>query len=342
MKIIEILPTLEIGGVESHVIELAREFAGRGHCVLVVSGGGRLESGLPSGTDHRTLPVYKKNIYSPFYCAHKIASWIKAEGYDILHAHSRVPAWVAYLAARSSGVPYVLTAHSDYTNKRKWVYMPYRAADRVIAVSDTVREKMRDCFSGNVTVVANGMDEPSHAWSGPAGEKVKFLYVGRLTQLKGLESLFNALPQEEGWELDILGDGPFEDELRRIADERGIADRIKFHGYSDRVDEFMAKSSCLLFPSRSEGYGLVAARAAQIGLPALMSDIPSIAELAGTREGLLPPDDVEAWSKAIKEFIATGRATASIPTDNVQTLKQMADSVEKIYMEVLRKRGKAL
>lgn len=338
MRIIEILPKLELGGVETHVSDLASELARRGHSLLVISGGGRMTSALPSCVEHLTLPVFKKNPITAYSCSLKVAALAKSGNYDVIHAHSRVPAWIAFKAARRAKLPYVLTAHSDYSNKSKWIYLPYRRADRVIAVSESVKIAMKECFSERVEVVENGLDEPKAEWKGVSEGTVKFLYVGRISEYKGLESLFRALPEGGDWTLDLLGDGSFEDRLRAIAAERGIDGRITFHGYSDRVDEFMAKSSCLLFPSPAEGYGLVAARAAQIGLPALMSDIPPISKLAGGSEGLLPPGDTEAWCRAIEDFMRTREVKASIPAANIRTLSSMADSVEKIYSDVIKRR----
>ena len=98
----------------------------------------------------------------------------------------------------------------------------------------------------------------------------------------------------------------------------------------------MANSSCLLFPSYIEGMPLTLARAVQIGIPVLASDIEPVAEMAGTRDGLLKPGDVEEWRCAINNFLCTRAVTLNIPSSRVPTLKKMADEDEAIYKEVLR------
>ena len=73
MKIIHILPELEEGGVERHVLWLTEELSSRGHEVAVMSSGGKMVSRLAPGVKHLALPVDVKNPLTAFFCARKIA-----------------------------------------------------------------------------------------------------------------------------------------------------------------------------------------------------------------------------------------------------------------------------
>lgn len=338
MNIIEILPELDIGGVERHVIDLSNELAARGHNVLVISAGGKMQSQLSDKTRHINMPVHKKNPFLGWFCSRRIARIARNEGYQIIHAHSRVPAWIARWAANAAGIPYIVTAHVDFGNKSPWIYSPYRDAACVICVSKAVREGMKNCFYDNTVVVPNGLDEPKVHWSEKNLEgTVRFLFVGRLSSVKGLQDALRAMPENLDWTLDVLGDGPMRGELEDISKERGFAERVKFHGYSDKADDFMARSSCLLFPSYIEGFGLVLARAVQIGLPVLASNINTTRELAGTSSGLIEPGDIEAWSNAIRGFIETRKTSVKIPLSAIPTLSRMVDEDERIYREIIKK-----
>ena len=341
MTIIEILPELDIGGVERHVIDLSNELAARGHDVTVISAGGKMQSQLSTDVRHIDMPVHKKNPFTIWACSRKIAVLARREGAQLIHAHSRVPAWIARWAARSAGVPYIVTAHVVFGNKSPWIYAPYRDAARVICVSKAVREGMKDCFYANTQVVLNGLDEPKAHWSEENLKgAVKFLFVGRLSPVKGLHDALRAMPENLEWTLDVLGDGPMRGELEDITKERGFTERVKFHGYSDKADDFMARSSCLLFPSYTEGMPLTLARAVQIGIPVIASNIPPVSEMAGGSANLLPPGDVQAWREAITDFIKTRRAKLSIPLSSVPTLAKMVDEDEAIYMDVAASYGK--
>lgn len=339
MKVIEILPELDIGGVERHVIDLSNELASRGHEVTVVSAGGKMQVQLSENVRHVNMPVHKKNPLTGWRCSVAIAELVRKEKIRLIHAHSRVPAWIARWAAHQADVPYIVTAHCVFGTKTRWIYAPYRDAERVICVSAAVREGMKDCFYENTQVVLNGLDEPKVHWDAANANltPVKFLFVGRLSQVKGLQDALKALPDDDTWRLDVLGDGPIMEELEGIVKERGLGNRVTFHGYSDKADEYMAASSCLLFPSYTEGMPLTLARAVQIGLPVLASDIPPVREMARSAEGLLPPGDIAAWRGAIEDFIKIRRARVAIPLDSVPTLAKMVSDDEKIYAEVVRR-----
>ncbi len=338
MNIVEILPELDIGGVERHVIDLSNELASRGHNVTVISAGGKMQSQLSQAVRHIDMPVHKKNPFTIWACSRKIATLARREKVQLIHAHSRVPAWIARWAAKGAGVPYIVTAHVVFGNKSPWIYAPYRDAARVICVSNAVREGMKECFYANTQVVLNGLDEPKVRWSDKNLEGlVKFLFVGRLSPVKGLHDALRAMPENMEWTLDVLGDGPMRAELEDISKERGFTGRVKFHGYSDKADDFMARSSCLLFPSYTEGMPLTLARAVQIGIPVIASDIPPVSEMAGSSVNLLPPGDVQAWRDAVTDFITTRRAKLNIPLSSVPTLSKMVDEDERIYREVVEK-----
>lgn len=336
MKIIEILPELDIGGVERHVIDLANGLTERGHDILVISAGGKMQSQLSDKVTHLTLPVHKKNPVTGWLCAKKIEKIIQKEHYQIIHAHSRVPAWIARWSARWADIPYLVTAHVDFGNKSPWIYAPYREARRVICVSEAVREGMKNCFYENTQVVLNGLDTPKVFWKKEnLCEPIKFLFVGRLSHVKGLHDALRAMPTDEAWTLDILGDGPMRGELENIVKERGFTERVKFHGYSDKADEFMANSSVLLFPSYTEGMPLTLARAVQIGIPVIASNIPSVREMAGGSKNLITPGNIPAWNKAICDFIRTKEARLNIPLSAVPTLDKQIDEDEAIYRSLL-------
>lgn len=335
MKIIEILPELDVGGVERHVIDLSNELARRRHEVLVISAGGRMEAQLSPDVKKQHLPVHKKNPFTILSCASKISELIKKEKYQIIHAHSRVPAWIAMYAADKADIPFVVTAHSEFSTKKPWIYKPYRQAGTTICVTEAVREAMKSCFYDNTQVILNGLDTPKVTHKKP--DSAKFLYVGRISQVKGIQDCLRALPPELDWTFDIVGIGPYEKELKKLAAELGIAGRVFFRGFSDNPDKYMANSSCLLFPSHEEGFGLVLARAAQIGLPFIVSDIPPFVELTGGK-GLVPSENIDELRKAIVKFIKTGKTEASIPAENIPTIEKMTDATERIYDDLICER----
>ena len=337
MKILHILPELEEGGVERHVLMLSRQQNEAGHEVFVVSAGGKLVSQLDNGVKHFNLPVHRKNPVTGIFSAVKLKSLVRRNTIDIIHAHSRVPAWIAMFAGKFSGTHYVVTAHAYFSTQARWIYIPYRKADTVICVSKAVQTGMKNCFAENTVVIRNGMPPVKCSWLGSGGTTVKFLFVGRLTQLKGLQDIIKILPEVKGdWLLDVLGDGPLRPHLEEMVKALGLHNKVIFHGFRNDPDAWMQRSDCLLFPSYIEGMPLTLARAIQIGMPVLASDIEPVCEMSLGREGLLKPGDPGAWKNAIEKFLTIKQSPADFDKSAIPTIQHMTREVLKVYRNAIQ------
>ncbi|MBU2063374.1 MAG: glycosyltransferase, partial [Candidatus Omnitrophica bacterium] len=101
MNILQILPALESGGVERGTLELTRYLIAQGHKAVVISCGGRMTEDLAGmGGKHYCLDVHRKSLFSILKLIPKVARIINEEKIDIVHARSRVPAWIAFFATR--------------------------------------------------------------------------------------------------------------------------------------------------------------------------------------------------------------------------------------------------
>jgi len=336
LKILQILPELHEGGVERHVLWLSNGLAAGGHEVVVVSAGGKMEREL-RGVEHVRLPVHRKNPVTAAWAALRIARIAKARGVQLLHAHSRVPAWIAWWASCLSGIPWVATCHAFYS--RNAGILPYRRARLLLCVSEAVRSYFAEIFpEAECRVVYNGLPPTERVWRPDEGEAPRLLFVGRLVPKKGVDTLLDALSRSRDvpWNLDIVGDGPSMEPLRRMAAQLGIADRVFFRGFQEEPERWMAGCSCFLFPSHQEGMGLVLMRAVQMGLPVLASDIPAVRELASSPEGLLQAGNAEGWRIALEDFLRTGTVGARFIAEKIPSIDAMVRSIEDVYAGIVR------
>lgn len=337
MKIIHILPEFEEGGVERHVLWLANEQAAGGHSVTVVSGGGKLEREL-QGVGKINLPVHLKNPITALYSSVALAKTVKKEKVNIIHAHSRVPAWIAWWTSRLSGVPWIATCHGFYS--KKVGLLPYGKAKALICVSEAVGLFFSEVFPGAYhNIIYNGLPDTSFSWRGSVSGEVNFLYVGRLTRKKGILTLIEAFSRvsSRDWTLDILGDGPLYDHVKTMVFTYGLEDKVKLHGFCDIPEEWMAKCGCFLFPSLEEGMGLTLMRAVKMGVPVIASDLPAVREISLSHSALLGPGDVQAWVRAIDVFLTTGAGTSLFDPQKIPAIKEMAENVEHVYRDILER-----
>ncbi len=161
IKILMLLNKLDIGGAETHVIDLSVELKKRGHVVEIASNGGAYESLLSqNGIKHITLPLHNKNPLNMLRSYNALKRLIKSGGYTIIHAHSRIPAFLCGILKRRYSFNFITTAH--------WVFNPtplYRLLSdwgkRAVAVSADIKEylvKYYDFNPEHITVTINGID----------------------------------------------------------------------------------------------------------------------------------------------------------------------------------------
>lgn len=140
ITVMQLLPALESGGVERSTIEIAQALAGAGDRALVVSGGGRLVADLEAvGGHHLELEIGRKSLFT---LRHVVTLRRLLEQYrpDIVHARSRLPAWIGWLALRGVRGPrpaFVTTVHG--LNSVSGYSAILTRGERVICVSGTVR-----------------------------------------------------------------------------------------------------------------------------------------------------------------------------------------------------------
>ena len=330
MNILYVMPGFDEGGAEVHVLNLMRVMSARGHETALVSSGGRLENELPPSAKIIHMPTHLKNPATILYCAAKLARLNAKYHWDIIHAHSRVPAWISWIASGITGIPWVATAHALYSLNLGII--PLRHADGAICISQAVKNHLAGYLPSDTVIIPNGIIPPKLMHSDFQHDEMRFLFVGRLTRLKGLDVALRALAGLKGhkWTLDVVGEGDERGSLEALADGLGIAGRVRFHGDKERpeVERFMAGSSCLLFPSYSEGMGLVVLEAVSVGLPVL----------ASVADGeLVPAGNVVAWRDAIERFIVSGKASP-LNAWKIVTVDEMAAQVEEYYRKKMDSR----
>ena len=162
LTIVQLVPALEAGGAERSTLEIARALVARGHRSIVVSGGGRLvERLVEDGSEHIQMPIGRKSIVSLAQVP-KLRAVFRREKVDIVHARSRMPAWLGWLALRglSPRPRFVTTAHG--LNSPGGYSSIMARGERVVCVSNTVRDHLlrnyRSADPAALVVIPRGID----------------------------------------------------------------------------------------------------------------------------------------------------------------------------------------
>ena len=153
MRILHIVPEFEQGGVERYVIELSEIQIAHGHQVFLATAGGIMESQLHPEVQVIHLPVQRKNPITGLYCTFCLAR--KHKEWDIVHAHSRVPAWICWWTSVLTDMPWIYTAHSTYSLNAGLT--PLKHAPGVICVSEAVRKHLAAYLPPRTITLTNGI-----------------------------------------------------------------------------------------------------------------------------------------------------------------------------------------
>lgn len=365
MKVLQILPELNSGGVERGTLEVSRHLVDNGHESVVVSNGGRQVGALLAhGGRHIALPVHRKSL-ATLLQIRRLRRVLETEKPDILHIRSRVPGWIAWLAWR--GLPasrrprLVSTVHGFYSVNFYSAIMT--RGEHVIAVSDSVRRYVLENYrvpSARVTTIHRGVDpadynpgaKPSPEWLAEwrralpqAAGKIVLLLPGRLTRWKGQEDFLQvvALLKKEG--LPVFGllvgethpkKTEFEAELRQLARSLGVEDDVAFLGHRQDLREIMLSSSFVLSLSKDpEAFGRVSLEALALGLPVIAYDHGGVGEQlrALFPAGLVPSGDVQGVAACIRTLRQVPVTPSALTADF--TLQRMLGSTMGVYQTLL-------
>jgi glycosyltransferase involved in cell wall biosynthesis len=280
---------------------------------------------------------------------------------DVAHVHSPYPLGEVanWLLGRACAT--VITHHSDVVRQRGWLrlYGPLlrrvlHAADRIIATSPRYIETspwlrpMRE----KCVVVPLGVDHcrfvpPPAPFDGPP----TLLFVGRLRYYKGLDTLLHAMTGLSDVRLHVVGSGPMRTPWEGLAEELGIAERVRFLGEADDADlpRLYHQAHLFVLPAnaRAEAFGTVLLEAMASGLACVTTEVGTGTSWV-VRDGItglvVPPRDPQALGQVIQNLLADPARLAAMGragrarVEAGFTLEQMTARVQAVYESLVATR----
>ena len=364
MNILQILPELNVGGVETGTHDLAKYLVKQGHKSVVVSNGGALVPELEKqGSIHYVLPVHKKSIFTILWSIPKLIEIIRKEEIDIIHARSRVPAWIAFFAARSTGKAFITTCHGYY--KTHFASSPMSWGKLVICPSQVIANHMNKDFGvplERIRLVLRGVDLERFKFILPDEKQSKVFnigIIGRLSPLKGHTYFLRAIagvvrqvssPAIKVW---IVGDASgrhqaYKHELEALVKRLGLGDLIEFLGTQQDIAGVLSGLNLLVLASVChEAFGRVIIEAQAAGVPVIATRVGGAVDIIDDNlTGILvPPADVEGLSQAIIRIMKDKSLSADLAKNAYEKLKQkfslelMSKNTLDVYQEALSQRN---
>jgi len=349
---------LDIGGVETGTVDLARYLVKHGHKAIVVSAGGRLVRELDSmSVRHYALPVGKKSLFSIFRMIRSLKRIIRSEDIDIVHARSRVPAIIAYFACKGTNRVFITTAHGYYAKHLLSSAMAW--GKYVIVASNVMAKHMAGAFGvphERIRLIPRGVDLSRFKFRGPNVKRSKEFVVGmvsRITPLKGHADFIKAVAmlnrQIPQLKAVIAGEAPkekYKEDLELLVRRLGLDQTVEFLGARPDVPDVMAQLDVLVSATVTpEAFGRAIIEAQATGVPVVATRVGGVVDIIeDAKTGLLcdaqdPKDIAEKVLRFYKDkdlrFGIVSAARKRVESDF--NLDKMVERTMAVYDEALKK-----
>jgi phosphatidyl-myo-inositol alpha-mannosyltransferase len=336
------------GGVQSHVLQLARALGGLGDEVTVIApdaaaaGDGGATRRVDVGG---TLPVRFNDSVAPVALGPAAVTRTRRALHrarpDVVHVHEPMVPWAGLTAVWSSRAPVVATFHA--WSDRDRLYSLTRPLGRLLARRLAVRVAVSEAAAayhaealgwptGTFRIVPNGVDVARFANAAPFEEVAgasapSLLFVGRLEQRKGLEQAVRAFTRLKAdrpdLQLHVVGEGAQLERATALLPSRLRAD-VRFHGRVPTEDVPRWFASCDLYVSPAlggESFGIVLLEAMAAGRAFVASDIPGYRSVAtdGVQGRLVPPGDVGELAEAVGALLDNPALRAAMGAEGSRT-----------------------
>ncbi|MFH0839009.1 MAG: GT4 family glycosyltransferase PelF [Candidatus Omnitrophota bacterium] len=358
MNILQILPELNFGGVETGTVDFSKKLVSLGHkCIIVSAGGKQKEHLIKAGVVHYELPVHKKSPFSILYAIKKLKGIIREEKIDIVHARSRVPAIIGAVASYLTEVPFITTCHGYYS--RHFFSKVMGWGKFVIVISNSIGRHMVDDFHlplERIRLIWRGVDgeqfyfkEPSILRKGP----YVIGMIGRLTPIKGhkffVKSLFAVLTVIPNLKILIVGEAPedkltYKEEIKKLISKMRLEKKVEFLGETKDIPAVMSRLDLLVLATTAqEAFGRVIIEAFASGVPVVATSVGGVLDIINDRTNglLVPPADPKAMAQAIIDVLKNNDLRISLIKEAKKTvdtkfgLDTMVKKTLKVYEETL-------
>ncbi len=367
LKVLQVLPALNAGGVERGTVEFARELVALGHRSYVVSNGGSMVERLRAeGTQHIQMPVHRKSLAS-FAQVRPMRQLLRELKPDIVHVRSRIPAWITCLAWRkmpkSLRPGLVSTFHGMYSVTRYSAIMG--KAERVIAISDCVHAYILENYDvdpAKITRIYRGLDAKAFHTHGDTEQEQAALFnefpqfkdkhiilmPGRLSRWKGQEAFLEVMEQLLNLEPNCHGvvvgaaeanKEHYLQELLQLRANKGLDQHVTFTGHRPDIHAFyrLAKITCHL-SSKPEPFGRTVPEALACGCPVVAYNRGGASESLNLcfPEGLVEPDNIAQFVDCVRKLLPH-KPSIQLPKEFY--LSTQVEATLQVYRELLQEKA---
>ena len=364
ISVLQVLPDLNSGGVERGTLEINKYLVSIGCRSMVISDGGRMVEELERDKgEHYKLGVGKKNLFT-ILTIFKLINFIKKNKIDIIHARSRLPAWVCYFALkltkRNKRPIFITTVHGPYSVNFYSSIMT--KGDRVIVVSKMIRYYVLKNFKvdkNKLVLNYRGVSKKYFPYNFKAAEKwlkiwqkdfpqtknkIILTLPARITGWKGQEDFIILLkkiieknPNVHGLIVgEVKNKARFVNKLKSQATKLGVNKNLTFVGHRSDIREIISISKIVFSLSREpEAFGRISLESLTMGIPVIAYAHGGVKEqmLEILPEGLVAVGNINLVASLTKKWL---KNRPEINIGHSFTLKNMLEKTVLVYQQAIK------
>lgn len=353
MKIMQVIPVLDLAGAETMCQNLAIELHKMGHEVMVVSLY-KKETVVTENLRNESIPVEwmdKKNGLDPS-CIFRLYKLIQRFKPDVVHSHIYAGKYAHIAATMASVKSKVYTVHNvaqkeaTDSNKRMNKVLFKKLGVVPVALTEEVQKSIEDVYGideSKIPVVFNGIPlercKPIQVYKKNATEIV---HVGRFFEAKNHRNLIYAFVDAHARfpeiHLKLYGDGPLRNDMEKLVSELQAEKYIHFMGLTNDIYSAMSESDIFILPSIYEGMPMTLIEAMATGLPIITTPVGGIVDMLGDgKEAIFTETDSESIAESICKLVNNVALRQSLGIAALKRSKQfsaiaMAKQYEEVYL----------
>ena len=296
--ILHVIQSLEFGGAEKVVVQLANKFCDEYKVtVCVTKKMGELAKEL--SPDVKIVAMNMGEGNNPALIS-KLKELIVEQEVDIVHCHD----WGVYvesaLSVKKAGrAKVILTAHGPYTQYAPGLISKLKKMIRhiverylskftykIVAVSDSIKSYIKKEIGigdDKVSVIHNGVQGYNYEFTTHSDKCRKLITVGRVAKIKNhrlmIDAISTVIKSIKDVRLTIVGDGPEFENIKKYTNEIGLSDVVTFTGFRTDIEELLKLHDAFLLSSHYEGISIAGLEAMSLGLPIVSTNVGGVSEM---------------------------------------------------------------
>lgn len=354
LTILLLRPVLDPYGVSKILFQLAQKLRENGNRIVIVSSNGEECRSMFNwkGITHYQIPIGKKSPLSFIIGIIRIFLIVRKEKITVINSHHRWASFLCFPVAKLTGTPLLTTYHGIHEGKQflsVW-------GNSIICVSKDAQKHLVKYFgisSEKIAIIHNGIAIPEkkagaieNKYSLPAGIPL-IGCIARLSEEKDHATLLKAMSlvvkKHPSALLLLVGDGPFENEVKKIVGELHLEGNVQFVGQIDDVANLIRHVDFTVLSSKTEGLPLCVLESLSLEKPVIATSVGDIPEVIidGLNGLLVPPQNPEKLARAIEGAIENPAKTREMGINGKKIIEEkfsldaMATETENEYRKQL-------